>query len=306
MAITTLLAVHSTEEPVDAVRPIVSFCRKIGAYLNSRRFRHHRNGATAAYGAMPNYYLTDERARVEVEKIVQETDLSASVLVECIDAGIIERTMSRHALYADAAIFAHGSIPGADLPTRAFNGILFNSGQPIIILGAEKDSLPGAKRVIMAWNGEPEAARAIHRRPAAAESVEDIHLVLVDPDLSGAANPGSDMATFLTRHGLRVTIDQLPSGGREVADVLLQHAIDKDADLIVMGVYGHSRLLEWLLGGGTRDLPSKSNLPVSDRPLSRMSSADGDPQGRIANFSSGSVRDASNMRPSTHWTRSIG
>ncbi len=271
MAITTLLAVHSTEEPVDAVRPIASLCGKIGAHLNLVVFGIIETVPTAAYGAMPDYYLTDERDGVvhkareragEIEKVLQETDLSASVLVECIDAGIIGRTMSRHALYADAAIFAHGSIPAVDLPTRAFNGILFNSGQPVIILGAEENSLPGAKRIVMAWNGEPEAARAIHRSLPLLKSVEDIHLALVDPDLSGAANPGSDMATFLSRHGLRVTVDQLPSGGREVADVLLQHALDKDADLIVMGAYGHSRLREWLLGGTTRDLPSKSKLPI--------------------------------------------
>ncbi|MCP4318500.1 MAG: universal stress protein, partial [Hyphomicrobiales bacterium] len=49
---------------------------------------------------------------------------------------------------------------------------------------------------------------------------------------------------------------------KDIADVLLRHAIDKNADLIVMGGYGHSYLQEWLLGGTTRDLLSKTEFPV--------------------------------------------
>ena len=272
MSITTLLAVHSTEEPVDNVDPIIALCGDIGAHLNLVVFGTMQTIPTAAYGGMPDYYLTDERDGVvraakeraaEVEKRIQAAYLSASVLVECVDAGMIGATMSRHALYADATVFPNGSVPAEDHPTRAFNGILFDSGQPVIILGAGEKPLPQAKRVVMAWNGEPEAARAIHRSLLLLKSAQEVHVVLIDPEFGrSGANPGDDMAAFLTRHNLKVTVDQLPSGGREIADVLLQHATDKDADIIVMGAYGHSRLREWLLGGTTRDLLSRTKLPV--------------------------------------------
>ena len=246
MAITTLLAVHSTEELVENVRPIVEFCGNVGAHLNLVVFGTIKTVPTAAYGAVPDYYLTDERDGVarkarqpraaEVEGVIQQASLSTSVLVECIDAGIIGRTMSRHALYVDATVFPNGSIPASDHPTRAVNGILFDSGQPILVLGAGERPLPAAKRIIMAWNGEPEAARAIHRSLPLLQTARDVHVVLVDPDLSGStSNLGDDMTTFLTCHGLKVTVDELPSGRREVADVILQNAVDKDADLIVMG-----------------------------------------------------------------------
>ncbi|MBL7309716.1 universal stress protein, partial [Escherichia coli] len=35
---------------------------------------------------------------------------------------------------------------------------------------------------------------------------------------------------------------------------------EQQADLIVMGAYGHSRLREWAFGGATRDILQASSL----------------------------------------------
>ncbi|MCP4315598.1 MAG: universal stress protein [Hyphomicrobiales bacterium] len=176
---------------------------------------------------------------------------------------MISRTMSKHALYADITVFPNRTVPENDLMTDAFNGILFDSGMPVLTLGAGDDPLPEPKRILMAWNGEPEAAKAFHQSIPLLDGAEEVRVVVVDPDGNpSGANPGDDMAFFLARHSMKITVDQLASAGRDVADVLLQHAVDKDADLIVMGAYGHSRLQEWLLGGTTREMLAKSNLPV--------------------------------------------
>jgi len=47
-----------------------------------------------------------------------------------------------------------------------------------------------------------------------------------------------------------------------VSEVLCRHARDIDADLIVMGGYGHSRFREAILGGATRDMLEISEVPV--------------------------------------------
>jgi nucleotide-binding universal stress UspA family protein len=49
------------------------------------------------------------------------------------------------------------------------------------------------------------------------------------------------------------------SEGR-VADELVRLAKTDNADLIVAGAYGHSRLGEWVLGGATRDLLAASPI----------------------------------------------
>jgi nucleotide-binding universal stress UspA family protein len=44
--------------------------------------------------------------------------------------------------------------------------------------------------------------------------------------------------------------------------LLLNHASDMGADLLVMGAYGHSRLREFILGGMTRSLLREMTVPV--------------------------------------------
>ena len=71
-----------------------------------------------------------------------------------------------------------------------------------------------------------------------------------------------DPARGLARHGVKVGVDRLPSSGQSVATVLKQHATDMDADLIVMGGYGHSRLRERIFGGVTRSMLDEPVLPI--------------------------------------------
>jgi nucleotide-binding universal stress UspA family protein len=74
--------------------------------------------------------------------------------------------------------------------------------------------------------------------------------------------PGADIATHLARHGLRVNLVNLRSDGLPVATVLLRHAAASEAQLLVAGGYGHSRLREWVLGGTTRELLAALHLPI--------------------------------------------
>ena len=59
----------------------------------------------------------------------------------------------------------------------------------------------------------------------------------------------------------------LPAGEAPPAEVTGPHgwlslAADLQADLLVMGCYGHGRAREWLLGGATRTVLGAMTLPV--------------------------------------------
>ena len=70
------------------------------------------------------------------------------------------------------------------------------------------------------------------------------------------------MAAHLARHGVKVEVQAVPSGGLATADVLLDLAADTGAELLVMGGYGHSRLRELAFGGTTRDVLGRMTVPV--------------------------------------------
>jgi nucleotide-binding universal stress UspA family protein len=74
--------------------------------------------------------------------------------------------------------------------------------------------------------------------------------------------PGADIALHLARHGVRAEASSLKSDDVEVAALILSQAADLDADLIVMGAYGQSRLRELILGGATREMLQTMTVPV--------------------------------------------
>jgi nucleotide-binding universal stress UspA family protein len=59
-----------------------------------------------------------------------------------------------------------------------------------------------------------------------------------------------------------VTVQRDVASDAEVGEVVLSRAADHGADLIVMGIYGHSRLREWVLGGVSRTLLGSMTVPV--------------------------------------------
>jgi nucleotide-binding universal stress UspA family protein len=144
-------------------------------------------------------------------------------------------------------------------------GVLFSSGTPLLLVPQGVTPSLRPERVTVAWDARPEASRAVRAALDLIVGAKEVSLALVDPVAGNAVygeEPGADLATYLSRHGARVTVDRLPSQGRSVADILRRHATDKDAELMVMGAYGHSRVREIVFGGVTRQFLEAMTVPV--------------------------------------------
>jgi nucleotide-binding universal stress UspA family protein len=66
-----------------------------------------------------------------------------------------------------------------------------------------------------------------------------------------------DVVQYLARHRISASAITASSQGT-IANELIRIAQDENADLIVTGACGHSRLGEWFFGGVTRDLLTSS------------------------------------------------
>ena len=64
------------------------------------------------------------------------------------------------------------------------------------------------------------------------------------------------------RGGYRRSVVRVEPVSESIADAILSHAADMNADLIVMGAYGHSRWAERVLGRATRGLLASMTVPV--------------------------------------------
>ena len=185
-----------------------------------------------------------------------------------VDASLVERAqidalVGMHAAFADIAL-----VPATlrdEMRRRVVNGALFLSAAPVLLLGEEAIDLGALRRIVIGWDGGVAASAAARAVLPLLRRQTRIELVLVDPiadsDAFGA-EPGAQAAGWLARHGPTVDVVRLPHEGRPVAETIIRHAGDVDADLLVMGGYGHSRLRERVFGGTTRSVVDEADRPV--------------------------------------------
>lgn len=190
---------------------------------------------------------------------------SGDVSGEYVELSLCGEVIGRRARYADITLLGPSLLADDTITDSALDGALYRSGKPVLILPETGGATLLPKSVIVAWDGSMEAARAVHSARSILQAAESVRIVLVDPvagEAGQGGEPGADLAAYLARLGVSVTVDRLPSGGKPVADVLHQHARDHAAEMIVMGAYGHSRLRERIFGGVTRSMLNDVTLPL--------------------------------------------
>jgi nucleotide-binding universal stress UspA family protein len=208
--------------------------------------------------------FTKEKAALDAR--CRRSDRSIAVRELLVASGLAAADAAVHARYADLSVMLRpgGSKP-FDYRNAVFEGVLFGSGRPVLIVPPAWKGERIGRSVVVAWNGKREAARALADAAPLLESADAITVVTIDakPSHSGVGPaPGADIAAHLARGGLKVELRNIDGIGRDEADNLVAAAEAAGADLIVMGGYGRPRLSEWVFGGMTRAMAAKSPLPV--------------------------------------------
>lgn len=148
-----------------------------------------------------------------------------------------------------------------ELSAESIRTVLLASGRPLLLAPPRPQPLIG-RTIAIAWKEGAEAARAV----TAAEhflTKADRLFILVAPESSrtrdDAARSAARLAKSFTDKGLAVEIRESQGGS---AHAIRNLAYACDADMLVMGAYGHSRVREMLLGGMTEAMVGESAIPV--------------------------------------------
>jgi nucleotide-binding universal stress UspA family protein len=153
----------------------------------------------------------------------------------------------------------HDSIPAA--AGYSPDELALGTGRPVLIVPISGPVGPVGRRVLIAWNGSREAARATFDCLPLLKDDAEVRLVAVDSP-RGAASLGP-MTRALARRGFEAAADKISRReGRSVPEEILTVARDFRADLLVLGCYGHSRLRETVFGGATTRILREMTLPV--------------------------------------------
>jgi len=209
---------------------------------------------------------SDSKARAAVSRFEQavrraglsgETrTLSASVSGAADQIGRIGRRF-------DLIVVGQPSRKGSAPDQVVDEGVLFDSGRPVIFVPYIQKTGMTLRRVMICWDGSRAAARAVADALPFLQKAKQVEVVIVSEKPAKTDEvPGADLGQHLARHGLTVDIKHITSPDIDVPSTILSHAADSDADMLVMGGYGHSRLREFILGGTTRGLLESMTVPV--------------------------------------------
>jgi nucleotide-binding universal stress UspA family protein len=206
----------------------------------------------AAKAAIDRFAAATKREGLSAEPVT----LSASA------AGAGEQ-FARIARRFDLAIVGQAEPHGGTVEELIAEAALFQSGRPLIIVPYIQKGPLKLDRVMVAWDGSHQAARAIGDAMPLLAKAGKVDLVIVTNERGKQDEvEGADMGQHLARHGLNVEVKRIPGGDVDVADALLSHVADSGTDFIVMGGYGHSRLRQFILGGVTNTILKSMTVPV--------------------------------------------
>lgn len=152
-----------------------------------------------------------------------------------------------------------GALISMDNVTRA----LLSGASPMLLVPSAWNGSLRQARILVAWNSSAESTRAVRAALPFLRAAEQICILDGARDeVPGLLPPPLPLAGWLARQGVPGRVVKRLASPAHVGEALLSEACAMDADLLVMGAWGHSRIGEWLLGGATQHVLREANLPV--------------------------------------------
>jgi nucleotide-binding universal stress UspA family protein len=218
-------------------------------------------GLYFAEGAHAADLLEEQRATIKARMAGADRDFRSAVSPRAktlewrSKLGMPGSFVARQARAADLIVVGTTAPGGIDPAIRLDPGeLVLQAGRPILVV---PDGVAGlrAKTILVAWKDTREARRAVQDALPLLKQAEEVCVVqILEPDdnKSSAKIALDDVIAWLWLHDVQATA-AVPVASAK-SDPLGSLAAEMNADLIVAGAYGHSRLREWVWGGMTRDL----------------------------------------------------
>ncbi len=221
------------------------------------------------------------------ESIIEENrermkTLEAAFNKRCEGEGISYEWRGAETFMGDSAISSIASALAADLavaqqidpdreddPAADLEALVFESGRPVLFVPYTWKAPLKLDKVVVAWNGSREAARATFDALPFLKRSGKVEILCIDPkesDEHSALMAAAEIAQALDRHGVKAEVVNQGSGGISASAAIQNRMSDSGTDLLVMGAYSKSRIRERLFGGVTYSmLKSMTTLTLMSR-----------------------------------------
>jgi nucleotide-binding universal stress UspA family protein len=178
--------------------------------------------------------------------------------------GEVIDSLAATARFHDLSVVAGGSRRATGISVDDLGNMIFTSGRPVLLASGSVPA-PHFRTVVIAWKDRPEAARALTAAMPLLERAAQVIVVGVTEggaDQQAVAVGLAPVVEQLRWHGIDAHQRVITRDDRRVSESLFAAAAAAQADLLVMGAYGHSRLREIVFGGVTEDVLQGVDIPV--------------------------------------------
>ena len=265
--------VRDFETEKSAIETAAAMAESRGGHLTVVCLGIDRTQPGAYYAGASAIALQQTLAEAQAEATATEAkvrDLFKSrprceVMAVTAQIGAVGPLVADFTRFADLAVLLkpYGDKRGVE-DVAIVEGALFGYRTPVLILPPDGGAPVEPKSAVIGWNESLESLTAVRAAMPFLAKASKVNIAIIDPPKhsSDRSDPGGNIAEMLARHGIRSDISILAKTMPRVSDVLVRHVRDTDADLIVMGGYGHSRFREAILGGATRNMLEIAPVPV--------------------------------------------
>ncbi len=202
------------------------------------------------------------KAEVENKKRLLERLNSEDVSWEWDDrCGFIASALTDAADLADLIVVNRRldeyPIPDMD---RVVGEVLVKSNTPVLAVPADSHGFQAAGPALVAWDGSSPAAAALTAAVPLLKLASSV--IILEIEDGSIESPAEEAAFYLSRHDVHPEIVQEKTYNKKASDLVLAHANSGRFTYLVMGGFGHLRLVEALFGGVTQSVLNHSPIPV--------------------------------------------
>lgn len=171
--------------------------------------------------------------------------------------GLRSELVARRGRVADLLVVPQGR---AGAISATLEAAILQSGSPVLVMPRTQTGF-GPQRIAIAWNGSPEASRAVRSALPLLRRCGDVRILTHETTSDRVPGPEA-LQAYLHSHGIDAKFQQVEHRRHSDGADLLETAQGEACDLIVMGAYSHHRLQQQAFGGVTRYLLQHSPIPL--------------------------------------------
>jgi nucleotide-binding universal stress UspA family protein len=264
------LTTYPDPTPVSAIDHAVSFATSVGSHIAAIACEVHvqvpgsfLSGSLAGGLAKHEAHESLKNARALLAAFESTAEKAGVTHERILERCLTQQLPARLVEYARLRDLTIVSVPEPYDQWYA-EAIIFGSGRPTLVLPESPPFRPfELNTVVVAWDFSRPAARAVADAIPILGKAKIVRIVTVTNEkVIDTKHSSEELAKNLSRHGIDVIVDRVDAAGRSIGDSLTREIASYNADLLVMGAYGHSRFREFVLGGATQSMLSKPLLPI--------------------------------------------